>query len=944
MLGRTFAPVAAAVVVLLTSAAIADAHTGGEVARQAARSATAAVDPAEAAQIGTAHAAAHARGRALRQRWARLTRGERARRIERAERQTQALNARLAGQRDDVGYWDPTLYPLPEYAINAIMMPTGKALIFGRAPRGRDGSRSNLGSARVLDPITGRSKQVPPPPAAGEDAAPIFCSGQAILSDGRILIAGGNLSDPAPGRIHYSGLDYTFIFDPWSEEWEVGPRMTRGRWYPTLTRLSSGDVLIAGGLDEDGQGVRNGRLDILRPGQDLSSPLLDPYPAGSRSDPDEISEQLAPDARVGLSLYPFMFLLPDGNVALAGPGRQDSAILDTGPNLYDQSATPGSAWTQIGDIGNIAENGPSKIHQGGAGAIEPDMDALGGSWNMLAMGGADDSGSGFHLARRTVDRLVAGPTAADRRWENDPDLERARFYPNSVLLPDGGMATIGGGVGADYRDPGVPEDPASPGNYYVGVPAPPAGQQIQDPPVERKQVELRRPGERTWRLGAAQQEWRTYHSTAWLLPDGRVVSAGDDGNMKLSGDPDNAEIYWPPYLFDGNDCALRPVVRGVGAPAAPAEGARQWATLTYGESFGIFSEHARSGMKAVLVAPAATTHGIDMNQRIVPLRVNAFLAEGGLNVRMPTVAAVAPPGYYMLYVIDAAGTPSVARWVHVLPPAQAAAERGGVAPALVRAVWPAPRGRACANPDGTQRSEPDPPGPPQPDPGPGPIMPPPGPVPAPALPAPSAPPALAKLPAKLELARASVDRRRLDVLAPISARASGTVAVELFSAGRHTRLKARIDSARRRIRVRRAIPAAQASLGTGILTLTYGGNRATFGQTVRLRAASRSAGLVARRPTLSAGGRLRAAGSINTAARGVVRVELQLGVAGELRTMRFRARIQRGRWKLDTRLTPAARRAIAARDATVHSTVLFTGYARARMRGEMRAYQLLAAP
>jgi hypothetical protein len=930
MLALRRATAAVAVTALLASAASAGAHAPDDPAGRSSEGAAVAVDTAEAAQIGAEHAAEHARARAMQEQWAALSPAQRSTQIARGERQTRALNARLAGQRDDLGYWEPALRPLPDYAINAIMLPTGKVLIFGREPQAANGSRSNLGSARLFDPVSGATSHVPPPPAAGQPAAPLFCAGQTVLSDGRVLIVGGNRADPGPGRPNYSGLDFTFVFDPWSEQWTVGPRMTHGRWYPTLTRLSSGDVLIAGGLDEDGQGLRNGRMDIVRPGSDLATPLLDPYPAGSRADPGGVpGETLAPDASIGLSLYPYMFALPDGNVALAGPGQQDSAILDTGPNLYDQRATPGSAWTQIGDINAIPVGGPSRIHQGGTGAIEPAMTAFAGSWNVLAMAGADDSGSGFHLARKTVDRLVAGPTPGERGWTTDPDLNRARFYPNNVILPDGGMVVVGGGVGADYRVPGAPEAPASPGNYYVGVPAPPPGQAIEDPPVERKQVELRNPGERTWRLGAAQQEWRTYHSTAWLLPDGRIASAGDDGNLKASASRDNAEIYWPPYLFDGDVCALRPAVRGVGAPVPPSAGARQWATLTYGEPVGIFTEHSQAGMQAALVAPAATTHGVDMNQRIVPLRVDATVVAGGLNVTMPETAAIAPPGYYMLFIVSADGTPSQAQWIHVLPAQEAAAERGAAVPALVTGVRAGATGRSCINPDGTQRSEPDPPGP--------------APVPAttPVAPAPAA-----RRPAKLALSRAAIDRRnrRLDVFAPISALASGRVSIDLFSARRHTRLTTPIDSRRRRILVKRRIHAKQAALATGILTLTYKGNRATFPQTVRLRAANGKANLRTRRPTLTAGGRLRASGTIRGAARGVVRIELQFGVGAAVRTLRYSAKIERGKWALNRQLSARARAAIRARAGTVHSTVLFTGYAPARMRGEMRSYQLLAAP
>ncbi|MGH2840632.1 MAG: hypothetical protein ACRDKY_07395, partial [Solirubrobacteraceae bacterium] len=313
-----------------------------------------------------AHAEAHAKAevldRARREAWARLTPSQRRARVQRIVRQTRRLNARIAGQRDDVGYWDPTLRPLPDYAINAVVLPTGKILVWGREPY-VGGVRSNLGSARLFDPLTGATKHVPPPPIAENPdsqgnpmPAPIFCAGQTFLSDGRVLLAGGNRSDPRPGRPYASGLDYTFIFNPWNEAnpWEVGPRMTHGRWYPTLTRLSSGDVLIVGGLDEtgrarpDGASRRNGYMDIWRPGENTPEPLdmLDPYPAGTRADTQEFTEPLTPGGAFGLSQYPNMYVLPDGDVGLAGPGRQDSAILDTGPALYDRDADHGVAWTQ----------------------------------------------------------------------------------------------------------------------------------------------------------------------------------------------------------------------------------------------------------------------------------------------------------------------------------------------------------------------------------------------------------------------------------------------------------------------------------------------------------------------------------------------------------------------------------------------------------------------
>ena len=130
--------------------------------------------------------------------------------------------------------------------------------------------------------------------------------------------------------------------------------MSHGRGYPTLTKLPSGDVIIASGFDEDGQGVVNPRMEIYRPGSGVGS--VQELPAGARGPATDLT--LSPNARVDLSLYPNMFVLPDANVALAGPGRNDSALLDT--TIVERlDARRGSAW------GDGFVPAPSAHHFGG---------------------------------------------------------------------------------------------------------------------------------------------------------------------------------------------------------------------------------------------------------------------------------------------------------------------------------------------------------------------------------------------------------------------------------------------------------------------------------------------------------------------------------------------------------------------------------------------------
>jgi hypothetical protein len=141
---------------------------------------------------------------------------------------------------------------------------------------------------------------------------------------------------------------------------------------------------------------------------------------------------------------------------------------------------------------------------------------------------------------------------------------------------------------------------------------------------------------------ASQTEERGYHSTAVLLPDGRVLSAGDNfapgGGSKL-------EIYSPPYLFRGD----RPVIAG--APSA----------ATWGGSLDIATPSAVH--RAVLMRPASVTHTNDMNQRHVEL---SFTTGGsGIVATAPPSPSVAPPGWYMLFLLNDAGVPSVAHWIRL---------------------------------------------------------------------------------------------------------------------------------------------------------------------------------------------------------------------------------------------------------------------------------------
>jgi hypothetical protein len=142
---------------------------------------------------------------------------------------------------------------------------------------------------------------------------------------------------------------------------------------------------------------------------------------------------------------------------------------------------------------------------------------------------------------------------------------------------------------------------------------------------------------------AAQTAPRIYHSTAVLLPDGRVLSAGEShGSLAQTG-----EIFSPPYLFQG----ARPTIS-----SAPG-------TLSYGQGFTVSTPDAASISRVALVKAGSVTHSNNFDQRYVDCTFTA--GSGSLSATAPPDSNHAPPGWYMLFLVNSGGVPSVASWVQV---------------------------------------------------------------------------------------------------------------------------------------------------------------------------------------------------------------------------------------------------------------------------------------
>ncbi len=218
---------------------------------------------------------------------------------------------------------------------------------------------------------------------------------------------------------------------------------------------------------------------------------------------------------------------------------------------------------------------------------------------------------------------VLDMTEPSPAWRQTAPMAFPRAYHTLTVLPDGNVLVTGGGVTTEGKD------------VSAAV----------------FEAELWSPATETWQTMAAMQVPRLYHSTALLLTDGRVVVAGS-GDSYGGPDQTTAEFYSPPYLFKGTQPAIASVP----------------AVIPYGTAFAVSLSNTATVDAVALLRPGAVTHQFDEDQRYLNL---AFQQSGStLSVDAPASATLTPPGYYMLFVLNTAGVPSVARWVRLPSPTE----------------------------------------------------------------------------------------------------------------------------------------------------------------------------------------------------------------------------------------------------------------------------------
>jgi Domain of unknown function (DUF1929) len=454
-------------------------------------------------------------------------------------------------QESQVGQWTPPFnWGSPQVVgVHLHLLPNGRVLTFGF-----------LGAPEVWDPSSNSF-------TVSVSSTKLVCSGHAFLPDGRLLVTGGHIATN-------KGVPDANIFDPASGSFTAVQPMAQGRWYPTTTTLSDGELLTVGGADANAVMVAVPEVWTGSGWRRLTS----------------ASQQLP--------YYPWMFQAPDGRVFYAGPGQM-SQYLD---------ASGSGSWTDVGnsnygsrDAGTAVMYEPGKvlIVGGGGGLVEPGLPPTN--------------------TAETIDLNSASP-----QWTSTGSMATPRRHLNATLLPTGDVLVVGGTSGIGFN------------NAAGSV----------------RTAEIWSPSTGIWKTVASNAINRIYHSTALLLPDARVLVAGAGENFDAvtrmnDVNQFNAEIYSPPYLFRG----ARPVIGN-----APV-------TLTYGGSFTLETVDATSAAKVTLIRLSSVTHSFNQNQRFMSL---SFRAQStGLSVDAPANSRLAPPGDYLLFVVNGDGVPSVGRFVNI---------------------------------------------------------------------------------------------------------------------------------------------------------------------------------------------------------------------------------------------------------------------------------------
>lgn len=540
----------------------------------------------------------------------------------------------------------------------------------------------------------------------------LFCADVAMLADGSIMAVGGTAyySEPGSNLIGYGlveleGLKTSRVYDPKSNSWTQGNDMNFGRWYPSLITLPDSKMFVASGVTK-----------LLKPvypnapeqsGRNVvQTETFDPTTKTWTTNPET--------AQRSLPLYPRFHLLPNGHVyynaggqafnpfgqaydqplwnisatynpatktwsdlAYAGfPLKFSDAGLESLTQILNPLTAPNAAMSALTKtlmsapmkspqalqkvLSTITTGNPEQMVQKVVGAgmrgstsstmlpLRPNADGEYKEASFLTAGGVlplvgvTSPGGYVAVAASRIDTVkTEGDQIVDYQSEVTGSLNETRWYGSSVLMPDDSVMVFSGGDRDGVAAPGV-EFP-------------------------RKTAERFDPVTKKWTQMAVANKARTYHNTALLMPDGRVLVGGHAPistlylkNINLAafglspndGRDPSFEIYSPPYVTNPN----RPVMTGFvggGQEVIVGEGGAKLKQFMKGQNVTIMMG-GNTDMTTIdsvtLTRHTVTTHLVDSDQRTVVIPKNMLEIDGkNITFKIPDQAAVVPQGAYMVF-------------------------------------------------------------------------------------------------------------------------------------------------------------------------------------------------------------------------------------------------------------------------------------------------------
>jgi hypothetical protein len=417
----------------------------------------------------------------------------------------------------------------------------------------------------------------------------LFCCGLTSLPSGNVLLAGGTKKYASVFPKGWLGIEDAYEFNWQNSTFDPLPKMEHGRWYPTLVVLPDGKVQVLEGLDEVGPSKHNKLNEIYDPEAPDSEKWTITYdPNSSRT--YTVGDQTYGDTNMGVN--PTLSFYPRMHVMPNG------LVALVGMNGARYTWEPGTGRWRGAGAGVNRSYGTSVLLP-----LDNKTDEKGA---ILVCGGSQSSVLSQAIATNSAE--IIRPNGNSLSATATGDMEYRRRYCNPVILPTGKIMIFGG------------------------------TEERNDPLWAVMKPEIYDPESKLWStIEDEHSVRRIYHSGALLLPDGRVWTMGTSYDTAPHA-PYPAyelatEIYRPPYYFE-----TRPEITN-----APSE-------VVYGSTFTVDTEDADAVTKISLVRISATTHHYNTDQRLIWLQFTKD-SNSQLTVTAPINAQLAPPGYYMLYLL-----------------------------------------------------------------------------------------------------------------------------------------------------------------------------------------------------------------------------------------------------------------------------------------------------